>query len=388
MKSHDPARAKARKAFVAKCKKQPSALQGTKVILDGSEATVKNVGSSKSTDGSFHVSYSKHAVQGSGSFCTSDANWHPQMKESESPCLSQAKIDRHVASLPEPLVIPLATQYLHLFLACPGKGQKNQSEFDFQDDFISGKDDQYGQCAYSEIVFNAGVTVCWGPRLFFQKTNFCQATGIGTYLDIPSKGTGGLNEDTAIFSHPKPDLYACNIAIELRSVLRKFLPIESRWTSIKQLMLMNRKVLAKDIRQALDKIKLRKWAISCGAGRTRSATVVLFLMLAVHVVEIAVDDNRMDELRALAEDFGTNSLQSFRERLDDAMANRRATPTESPRKDAKIFKVDRDDRFFPLLQCFSIGKTFADGKKKVSSSHAGKPAARRGDGGDTICTVH
>ena len=151
---------------------------------------------------------------------------------------------------------------------------------------------------------------------------------------------------------------------------------------------MNRTVLVQDIRQALAQIKLRKWAISCGAGRTRSATVVLFFMLAVHVVEIAVDDNRMDELRALAEDFGTVLLQSFRERLDDAMANRRATPTESPRKDAKIFKVDRDDRFFPLLQCFSIGKTFADGKKKVSSSHAGKPAALRGDGGYTICTVH
>lgn len=206
MSGNEEGRSRARKAFVATCKDNPDLLKKTKVILDGSPANVRYVEPSKGTQGSYHVFYSKHAVQKSGSFCTAGTDWHPMLEQSESPCLEQARIDRHAASLPEPDHegggTPLELLYLHLFLADVDEEQTS-TKFVIKKQFTSGKDDQYGNTAYSEIETNEGQTIYWGPRKFFQKTNFCEKQVVDMYLDIPSSGKGGLNEDTAIESTKK-----------------------------------------------------------------------------------------------------------------------------------------------------------------------------------------
>jgi hypothetical protein len=343
-----------RRGFVAKCRQDPESLTGTYLTFKTGRATVKKIKPHK--DGAFLVYFKDRTVERSGFFYTYDKEWGPhESKPSEA--FVQKSVDRHMQTLPDVSgVYSDLFVYLALFF---GSEQRLQDNIEVQWNYKSENSDSYSPSSFSCVTREGVPTIYFGPRELFLKTNFCQNKNVEVFVNLQSKGKMSLCEDTAIEAQPNPILAASKICQELRWIMRQLLPGVPNFSSSKQLGYMAQTTinnLLKKLDRALGKAHQQTWVIACGAGRTRSATVVLFIQLAFHVLGLCVEKNT-EKLLALKNDISTSLLGDLRAAADSAMENRKATRMNSPRKDQSTFTADRFGRFYNLLRCFSMGQS-------------------------------
>lgn len=237
--------AASRVAFLAACKDRPEEIVGTTVLYDGSTASIKRIQPAKSNN-AFHVHFNRHAVHGSGSFCTDTNNWNPTTK----PQSSIAKVVRSMRTPQSNPPSPIILKFLHLFLANVDKSEL-RTELKVVESYRSNKDNQFSNTDYTKVDLPQQPKIYFGPRSLFHRSSFCADKGVTWYLDIPNRGTGGLNEDTAIKTHNNPSQYAATLSAELRYILRQLLPDIPSWTSMKQLSLMDQGAICSKLRDIL-----------------------------------------------------------------------------------------------------------------------------------------
>ena len=151
------------------------------------------------------------------------------------------------------------------------------------------------------------------------------------------------------------------------------------WHSENELEEIGIEKVISSLRAGLDQARNQNWFVGCGAGRTRSgiAALALKLLISIALLIIAATSSKsetevssaLSELEKLATDNQTVYLAGLRETLDKAMESRSAsTPVSGEHQRTGPFKIDRHDRFYSAVQCFSLGHaSYADGIKVLPS---------------------
>lgn len=126
---------------------------------------------------------------------------------------------------------------------------------------------------------------------------------------------------------------------EFRQVSRQIFSGLFKWTTEFDLVNAGVEKVLQSVKEAMNKLADKRVLVTCNAGRTRSPTVVAFLLLQLHVGKLLVSRDEA-ELKEMYEDKGLKVLQGIYEKLDNALQCRKLGP--------EFRFVDRDGRFMKV----------------------------------------
>jgi hypothetical protein len=181
-------------------------------------------------------------------------------------------------------------------------------------------------------------------------------------------------------------------------MLRLFLPSGvPTWRTEAELQGIGIGAVLGELRTVMQEALLQHWAVFCGQGRTRSAAVSAFLKLALLLLFLLASASNcnepakaklaVDELLKMEDDFATTTLDKVRAEMDRSMRQRVACRVEEAQhahSTSGTFVVDRDDRFWDAIRCFSIGDCYEAGFNAIcvdSPAHVTRSTGM-GMGGD------
>lgn len=268
-------------------------------------------------------------------------------------------------------------QYLHALFKSPDESHECDKIEVVQP---NGSDDDFSPQDYSSVSLLCdqlcSSKLFWGVRTL-RFSQFPERMQINTLVNIPSLQIGGLCQDDAICQHSNPSKEGERIMDQLRQIFRHFLHLPV-WHSENELEEIGIEKVISSLRAGLDQARNQNWFVGCGAGRTRSGISALALKLLISIALLIIAamsesetevSSALSELEKLAADNQTVYLAGLRETLDKAMESRIAsTPVPGEHQRTGPFKIDRHDRFYSAVQCFSLGHvSYADGIKVLPS---------------------
>ena len=337
---------------------------GQQIFYDNAVCTV--VKSVKYKNGPAHYVYFKlHAVHQSGNFRSDGVTWSiptPHQAPIVSPGRARAP-KRKKSSLPTFVV-----KYILNLFKTPASQNAIGDKITFTTPTTADMMDDYSTTDYAVVPLlpeqaSSTGNLYWGSRTLVH-SKFVEDFNIQSFINIRSVAkAGGLCEDTAIRQHSNPMEAGEQVMDELRQVARQFYELPE-FSDMEQLRKCGVDVVVVKLRKSLEVLKTQNNAGGCSQGRTRSGTVTLFLLLVAHIVHLIVSSGQAElstesetALQLLSTDMGTQTLHKLRTRMDEAMSHRNLPAHSLDGHVAQgAMKVDRDDRFFEALQCFSVGK--------------------------------
>ena len=347
----------ATQAFFSNC-------EGKRILLgpDKVKVTVKKATSVPDTENVYVIEYKNHPIDGTGYFRTNDEPWEVL----NEPAAEKVTEEQDVAEEPLPDIV---LQYLHNSLRVEPLRKSHVLEVckGAAMDQLRGIDpallDSWSEddAAVIKSGNGSGRLFC-SRRTLFQSTDFCKVKNISTFLDIKESTAAGICSDTAIDQYPQPLVMGEYLMTELRWIYRQFLPPFTKWTTMEELLAAGPRKIVEELKACLKAAEDKNWAVGCGRGRSRSATVLQSLRqmndIALDIVGAASTGTRLHliRLQQRAQDKTVALLEELRRELSASLI---AGPGKgSP---SELYYADRDGRFVMALRCFSVGKTYKDG---------------------------
>ena len=184
----------------------------------------------------------------------------------------------------------------------------------------------------------------FGPRTLFQHTQFCKDHDISMFINIPDMQEDGICKDESIRNYPSPDKGAEKVYNDLRGLCRYLYPSLKYiiWKTMKELVQLNIKGLLKALSSDVKRLSAMNIAVGCHTGRTRSATVCMFIKLQLHVAHILVgfldvikSVKSTEELQRMEVDNNCSDLATIREDMNAALSRRWGKGNEKAKADRK-----------------------------------------------------
>ena len=333
----------------------------------------------KDDDAPYLIRYDKHPITKAGYFNTGEEVWgidRARIFWDKSSKSGATLAPLEPCSMHEELVL----RYLFVFFRTPTRINKHIEMLRDK----SKSTLNVGTCNYTERCYssvdNGGEDADAGQLFFasktlFQNTQFCVDFNIMTRVVIKDYELDGICRDTAIQNYPDPTTGARAVTNDWMQITRCGcfffrVPVSMRTANVRCRFLYPnvakfkfetmedlrkmRTPKVKEIIQAVAKdaraLSRDRLGVGCNSGRTRSATVVLFVKLQLQIARLlaaagsndtAVVDQAKAELRVMHEDAATTQLVSMRGRMDRALERVGEQPTRS---DLGAFTCDRDER--------------------------------------------